>query len=308
MDEKYVIVTDSGCDLPYSYLNEHGIECVDLTFSFEQTGEVYRNRDFSNKEFYARMRDGMLSRTAACNPEEFAAVFEQILKQGIDIFYIGFDSGISTTVNSGMIAARELSDQYQDRQIRVLDTLSACGGEGLLVWIAQQNLEAGMSLEDNVSLITRLAPQVAHRFTVETLTYLCRGGRVSKTAAFAGNVLDLKPVLHTDDEGRLINLSKVRGRSKSIAALAEAFGSTALAMRSDDELSPELKELKASLNGQTGPIIICHADCYEDAAKLAELVKDKYGCKVDMISEIGPVIGSHSGPGTLALFFLATKR
>lgn len=307
MNRNYVIITDSGCDLSYDYLDNHGIECVDLTCNFEQTGEVFKNREMGGTEFYQRMRDGLVSRTSAPNPEDFFEAFEPVLKKNLDIFYIGFDSALSTTVNSAMIAAAELREKYPERKIVCLDTLCASAGLGLVVAQTQRILEDGAEFDEAVMFAKTLCPSVSHRFTVDTLTYLCRGGRVSKTAAFAGNVLDVKPVLHVDDEGRLINIAKVRGRSKSISMLAEAFGNTALEFSSTQELAAGAESISFSVPS-AGPIFISQADCMDDAVKLASLIKERYGRTVEMITDIGPVIGSHSGPGTLALFFGAERR
>lgn len=283
----YVIATDSGCDLPYSLLNEKNVICVDLTVNFEGSDEVYRNRELDIKEFYQNMRDGKVSRTAACNPEDFKEAFTPILKEGKDIFYIGLDSGISTTVNSARLAAEELAEDFPERTIKVLDPLCASAGEGLMVLEAIKRLEAGVDLEESYQELEAKGPGIGHRFTVETLTYLCRGGRVSKAAMLAGNVLNIKPVLHVDDEGHLINILKVRGRMKSIQTIAQQFADT-----------------------QTGEglIVISHGDCEDEAQALADLIEEKTGRKVDLISMIGPVIGSHAGPGTIALFFEASGR
>ncbi len=289
MSNTFVLVTDSGCDLPYDYLAEKGIPCVNLAFHFEGEDENLENNELDPKVFYEKMRAGEIARTSAANPEAFRVAFEKILKEGKDILYIGFDSGISSTVNSGAMAANELTEEYPDRTILVIDTLCASTGEGMVVAETQKRIENGMTLQEAYEFAKDLSPKVAHRFTVDTLTYLCRGGRVSKTAAFAGNILNIKPVLHVDDEGKLMPLGKVRGRQKSIAMLADAYGETAV---QDSEYG----------------IYISQGDCMEDAEYLAGLLKERYGKSVTMISYVGTVIGSHSGPGTLALFFEATAR
>ncbi len=291
-NDSYVIVTDSGSDMPYDYLDQNGIPCVDLTVRFEGEDIERLNREIAVKDFYERMRKGDVARTSAPSPAAFTEAFEKILKDGKDILYLGFDTGISATYNSAVIAAEDLREKYPERKIFTLDTLCASAGLGLVIMQTLKRANEGMSVEDAFDFATRLSPQVGHRFTVETLTYLCRGGRVSKTAAFAGNMLSIKPVLHVDDAGKLINIAKARGRAKSLSMLADAFGETALQTADEFDMT----------------VTISQADCLEDAQALADMIKTRYGRNVDLITDIGPVIGSHAGPGTIALFFAATKR
>ncbi|MCR5223064.1 MAG: DegV family protein [Lachnospiraceae bacterium] len=309
-ENSYVIVTDCGCDLPYSYLEENGIPCVDLTLHFEGEDIVMRNREIAVSDFYARMKAGEVARTAAPSPGAFTETFEEVLKEGKDVLYLGFDTGISATVNSAVIAAEDLREKYPKRKIFVLDTLCASAGLGLVIIQTLKRAREGMSIEDAYKFASELSPQVAHRFTVETLTYLCRGGRVSKTAAFAGNVLNIKPVMHVDDAGKLIALTKVRGRDKSLSMLADAFGETALHAADTKAMAAgaEYVEDDRATEEFDETYVISQADCLEDAQKLADMIYTRYGRKVEMITEIGPVIGSHAGPGTIALFFAACKR
>ena len=309
-NDSYVIVTDSGCDLPYDLLDQKGIPCVDLTLHFEGENIEMQNREIKVSDFYDRMKAGEIARTSAPSPQAFAETFEPILQEGKDILYLGFDTGISATVNSAMIAAEDLREKYPDRKLFVLDTLCASGGLGLVVLQTQKRKEEGMTVDEAARFAAALSPQVGHRFTVETLTYLCRGGRVSKTAAFAGNVLSIKPVLHVDDAGKLINIAKARGRDKSLSMLADAYGETALQAVSTKELAAGaeyLKDTDASVEFDE-TYMISHAACYEDAQKLADMIKSRYGKTIDLITDIGPVIGSHAGPGTIALFFAASRR
>lgn len=309
-NDSYVIVTDSGADLPYDLLDQNGIPCVDLTLHFEGENIEMKNREIKVSDFYARMKNGEIARTSAPSPQAFTDTFEPILQEGKDVLYLGFDTGISATVNSALIAAEDLREKYPDRKLFVLDSLCASGGLGLVVLQTLKRKEAGMSVDEAAEFAAALSPQVAHRFTVETLTYLCRGGRVSKTAAFAGNVLSIKPVLHVDDAGKLINIAKARGRDKSLSMLADAYGETALQAVSSHELAAGAEYLKdgdASFEFDE-TYMISHAACYEDAQKLADMIKSRYGKTVDMITDIGPVIGSHAGPGTIALFFAACRR
>lgn len=287
--DAFVLVTDSGCDLPYEYLRDKGILCVDLTCHFEATGERYLNREIEVGKFYERIRGGEVAKTSAANPEEFKDVFRPIIEEGKDILYIGLDSALSTTLDSARIAAEELYEDYPESNILIADPLCASAGLGLMVYEAQTLKESGSSIDEVFRFVLQRGPYLSHRFTVDTLTYLQRGGRVGSAAAFVGNVLNIRPVLHVDDEGSLVPVGKTRGRCKSLEMIIDAYEQTA-----------------EDIGG--GDVFISHADCPEDADKLAGMLKDRFGLTVKMITDIGPVIGSHSGPGTLALFFFAAER
>lgn len=285
----YVIATDSGADLPYDLMEREGIMCADLTLYFEATGEKYSNREVRPKELYERLRNGEIAKTSAVNPEEFREAFEPVIKSGKDILYIGLDSAISTTYGSARIAAESLNDEYSENRIVVIDTLCACGGLGLLVYEAVKLKKGGAGLDEIANAVMKLAPKVSHRFTVETLTYLNRGGRVSKSSCVVGNVLNIKPVLRVDDAGYLVSTGKARGRRKSIEMLVDAYENTAD-------------------NSSLCTTVISHADCIDDARKLANILKEHFNVKDILITDIGPVIGAHAGPGTLALFYKASAR
>ena len=287
LQEKFCLVTDSGCDLPFSYLRDEGIICIQLGFYFESDERLMRGCDLAADDFYNRIRSGELAKTSAPSPDTFECEFKKVLDMGKDILYIGLDSALSTTFNSARMAAMELSEEYPDRTILVLDSLCASAGQGMLVALTKNKMKTGISIHEAYEYAESLIPKISHRFTVETLTYLCRGGRIGKSAAMAGNLLNIKPVLHVDDEGKLISLSKARGRMKSLSMLLDAYEQTA-----------ESENM----------IMISHAGCYEDAIKLSEMIKTRFNRTVDMICDIGPVIGSHAGPGTIALFFLASER
>lgn len=285
----YVIFTDSASDIKPELLNKWGVPFINLTFRFEGDEKEYSNSEMQSKEFYDKMREGKIAKTAAINPDTFAEAFEEILSQGKDILYIGFSSGLSTTYNSGKIAADELLEKYPDRKIITVDTLAASAGEGMLVYLATQKKNSGASIEEVAQYIEDIKLKLCHWFTVDDLVYLKRGGRVSPTVAFVGNLLGIKPVLHVDNEGHLINMFKVRGRKAAISALADKLG--------------ELAEDK-----ENGVVYISHGDCMGDVELLKDILKDKYGAKVDVVADVGPVIGAHSGPGTLALFFVGKER
>ena len=285
---EYVIMTDSGSDINMDKLAEWGVVGSNLTFYFED-GVEHSNADCDISEFYKKMREGSVSKTSAVNIAIFREMFEPALRAGKDLIYIGFSSGISTTSNSGIMAARELAEEYPERKIYAIDTKCASAGEGLMVYLAVKKKEEGATVEEVAQYVEETYPKIGHWFTVEDLVYLKRGGRISATAAFAGTALGIKPVLHVDDEGCLINMSKVRGRAQSIKAIAKKYTETA-----ED---PE-----------NGIYFISQADCMEDAKMLEELIVKEHGNKCALITDIGPVIGSHAGPGTLALFFVAKGR
>ncbi len=285
----YVIFTDSCCDVNPKTLAEWGVPYANMTFTFVGEDKEYIDTDISNKDFYARMREGANAKTAAINAAAFADAFEPILKEGKDILYVAFSSGLSTTVNSANMAVADLSEQYPERKIVVLDTLAASAGGGLMVYMAVQKKNEGATLEENAAYLESLVPKHCIWFTVDDLEYLKRGGRVSPLVAFAGGLLGIKPVLQMDDEGHLIKVSTARGRRNAIEALASKYA----------ELSLEEKNT---------PIFISHAECEEDAKRLAEILKERHNAEVTLITEIGPVIGSHSGPGTVAMFFIGKHR
>lgn len=285
----FVIHTDSACDIRPELLAEWGVTSTSLTFRFSDIDREYSNNDMDEHTFYDKMRQGGIAKTSAANVSDFKAAFEPLLQAGNDILHLGFSSGLSTTCNSAKIAAEELTKDYPDRKIVVIDTLAASAGFGMLVKLAVDKKNEGISLEETAAYIQTLIPKLCHWFTVDDLVYLKRGGRVSPTVAFVGNMLGIKPVLHVDDEGHLINISKVRGRKASIAALAKKY----------EELAEKVGE---------GPVFISHGDCMEEAEQLAAMLKDKYGVTVELITYVGTVIGAHAGPGVLALFFIGKNR
>ena len=285
----YVIYTDSACDIKPALLAEWGVPYKSLTFRFDDSEKEYSNNDMGPADFYAKMRAGGIAKTAAVNVDSFAASFEDILKEGNDILYLGFSSGLSTTYNSARLAAEQLRDKYPERKIITIDTLAASAGEGMAVYLAVKKQQEGATIEENAEYIKGIVPNLAHWFTVDDLVYLKRGGRVSPTAAFFGNMLGIKPVLHVDNEGHLTPVVKVRGRKTSVTTMADKYTETAI-------------------DPAKGPIFISHGDCMKDVEELAALIKSRHGADVEIITDVGPVIGAHAGPGVLALFFLAKER
>ena len=285
---KFVICTDSACDLNTELLKSLGVEFAELTFRFDGEEREYSNYGMSAEDFYGKMKKGGTAKTAAINTEVFAAKFSEILDTGADVLYLGFSSGLSTTYNCARLAANELCTRYADRKIEIIDTLAASAGQGLLVYLACQKRDEGASLDAVAEYVKGLVPHLCHWFTVDDLVYLKRGGRVSPTVAFVGNLLGIKPVMHVDDAGHLVNVTKARGRKNAICALADKYGESAL--------------------DKAGVAFISHAACIEDANALSDMLKERYGATVKYIENVGPVIGAHAGPGTLALFFVGDKK
>ena len=282
---EYIIFSDSSCDIIPDVLEEWGVCSESLTFRFNDSDNEYANGDMDISDFYQKMRDGAVAKTSAINTQTFKESFEAQLKKGLDVLYIGFSSGLSTTCNSASVAAEQLSEKYPERKIICVDSLAASAGLGLLVKLATEEKSKGRSIEEVADFVKDIRGRICHWFTVEDLVYLKRGGRISPTVAFVGNMLGIKPILHVDDDGHLVSVSKVRGRKPSIVALAEKY--TKLA---DDSF---------------GKVYISHGDCRGDAEYLASLIEKEHGVKTEIITNVGSVIGAHSGPGTLALFFVS---
>ena len=287
---EYVITTDNNSDLPEEYLKDHGVGCMYLSYSMD--GKNYTHGNFlPEHEFYEAMRNGSMPTTAQVNPENAKALLEPYLKEGKDILHIAFSSGLSGTYNSSRIAAEELMEEYPDRKIIVVDSLSASLGQGLLVWLAQQKKELGQTLEDVADWVEKNKLKMVHLFTVDDLNHLYRGGRVSRTTAIVGSMLNIKPVLHVDNEGKLTAIGKVRGRKKAL-----------------QELVKLMDEKIGSFGADCDTIFISHGDCEQDAQYVAAKVKEKYNIKNIIINQVGATIGAHSGPGTMALFFVGDVR
>ncbi len=285
----FVIYTDSGCDIAPAVLAQWEVGWSSLRFSFTDEDVEYTATDMSVKTFYDRMRAGEIAKTSAINIGVFLDAFEPLLQQGKDILYIGFSSALSTTCNSATIAAKQLMAKYPERTVIALDSLSASAGLGLLVYFAVQKRKSGATLADTAAYVADMRLQICHWVTMDDLEYLKRGGRISPTVAFVGNALGVKPQIHVDNSGSLVNVSKVRGRKKAIIALADKYGALAV-------------------EPAQGVVFISHSDCVEDAEMLADLLHTRYGVTVARITDIGTVIGAHTGPGTVALFFVGKER
>ena len=287
----YVILTDSCCDLTAEMAAELGVEVLPLSLQME--GKTYRNyldgRDIGFQEFYARIRNGALATTSAVNVGEFEAKMREILKTGKDILSISFSSALSTTYQSSVIAAEELKSEFPDARILTVDSLCASLGQGLFVWLCAQEQKKGKTIDEVKAFAEKTKAHLCHWFTVDDLNHLKRGGRISAATALFGTMLAIKPVMHVDDEGRLTPVSKARGRRASLTALVDRMAESAM--------DPE---------NQT--VFISHGDCLEDAEFVAGEVRRRLGVKTIHINYVGPVIGNHSGPGTMALIFLGKAR
>ena len=287
----FVIMTDSCCDLTDQMARELELEVVPLSLHMGE--HLYQNwldgRDIGFEDFYARIRAGEMATTSAVSVGEFEAVMRPILAQGKDILYIGFSSALSTTYQSAVIAADDLRAEFPDARIFVVDSLCASLGQGLLVYLAAKLREQGRSIEEVRDWAEENKLHMCHQFTVDDLHFLKRGGRISATTAVVGSMLQIKPVLHVDNEGHLINIAKARGRQASLKALVD--------------------KMEKTVTDPTGQVVfISHGDCREDAQTVEKMVKERLGVKEVYINYVGPVIGAHSGPGTLALFYVGSER
>lgn len=286
----YVIATDSCADLPADVLNKYEVPIVNLSYTLDDTTYTKDNQ-IDLKYFYGKMREDSTTSTSQVNPEEAKEFFEEILKKDKNILYIAFSSGLSGTYNSGVIAANEIKEENPEANIVVIDSLSASMGQGLLVYKALMLREEGKSLDEVADWVREYTQRFVHIFTVDDLKYLYRGGRLSKTSAFMGTVLNIKPVLHVDSEGRLVAMSKVRGRKKALIAMVD-----------------EMEKKIGSYKDKNDIVFISHADALEDAEFVKNEVSLRFGINAFIINYICPTIGAHSGPGTVALFFMGDDR
>ena len=287
--ENFKIITDSSCDLTPALLEELDLHVVPLSVLIND--KVYVNypdeRDIKFADYYDMLRQELMGKTSAANVYDFTNAMEPYLKEGKDVLYLGFSSALSGTYNAGAIAAEELKEKYPDRKILTVDTLCASMGQGLMVYLAVKKKAEGASIEEVAAYVEKTKYNLCHWFTVDDLNHLKRGGRVSAVAATFGTILNIKPVMHVDNEGRLTPVEKVRGRKASINGL--------------------LKEMKKSIIDKS-IAFISHGDCLEEAEGLAAKIREELGIEDIRINYVGPVIGTHSGPGTMALFFLGTER
>lgn len=286
----FKIITDSTADLPKSYMEEHGIGCMNLSYIVD--GEVYgHGKELDWKEFYAMMREGKMPTTSQVNPDEAKAHFEEAIKTDKEILCLAFSSGLSGTYNSMCVAADEIMEEHPDVRIVVIDTLAASMGEGLVVYKAVTLRDQGKSMDEVADWVREHIPNFVHIVTVDDLFHLHRGGRVSKASAVLGTLAGIKPIIHVNDEGCLVVIDKIRGRKKALAYLVDYMG-----------------EKLGSYKDQNDMIFIGHGDALEEAEMLRDMIKERFGYENFLISNIGTVIGSHTGPGVMVLFFMGESK
>lgn len=285
-----IIITDSCSDLPISFIQENNVPVVSLTYHFK--GKEYVDdfgRTIDYREFYNAVREGEISTTSQINVFTYAEEFRKYVREGKAVIYIGFSSALSGSLNSANMAKDMVLKEFENADITVIDSKCASTGEGLLVYYAYNMLKEGHTKNEIVDWLETNKLKVNHWFTVNDLNHLRRGGRVSGAAAYIGTILDIKPILNVDDEGRLIPVTKVKGRKKSLRMLAD-----------------KLNEM--IVNPEEQVIFISHGDCVDEAEHLKKLILENCRVKDIIVTYIGPVVGSHAGPGTVALFFIGNKR
>lgn len=286
----FKLATDSSADLPVEYLKEHEIGCINLSYILD--GETYgQGKELEPKVFYDMMREGKMPTTSQINPEEAKVFFEKEIETNKEILFLAFSSGLSGSYHSTKIAAEEVTEAHPDCRIVVIDSLCATLGQGLFVYKAVQLREQGKSLDEVVEWLEQHKLNFVHVVTVDDLLHLYRGGRLSKTTAVVGTLAGIKPIIHVNNEGGLTNIGKARGRKKSLMALADYMGAKI-----------------ANYDGEIDMVMISHADAEEDALTLRDMIKERYGVENFCINSLGPVIGAHTGPGMVGLFFMGESR
>ena len=283
----YQIITDSCCDFTQQQYQELGVTCAPLSVLYNGVNHDNFTDPADVKAFYEELRSGVMATTSAVNPDGWAALMEDALQAGRDVLVLAFSSGLSTTYQSAVIAAKDLRETYPDRKILVVDTLCAALGQGLLVWYACKKRDEGLSIDELCTWVEENKLHICHWVTVDDLNHLKRGGRISAATAMMGSMLNIKPIIYVDNDGHLINTAKVRGRKAAIDLLAGKLDETGI----DQEIA-----------------FIAHGDCPEDAAALEKILKETYGVKEVITGYVGPVIGAHTGPGVLVLFFMGSHR
>ena len=282
----YQIITDSCCDFTEAQYQERNVLCAPLTVLYN--GESHSN--FSDpaavKAFYDKLRNGITATTSAVNPDGWAGLMKPVLERGDDVLVLAFSSGLSTTYQSAVIAAKELREEYPERTIHVIDTLCAALGQGLLVHYACRKRDEGMSIDELAAWVEEHKKNICHWVTVDDLGHLKRGGRISATTAIVGTMLNVKPIIHVDNDGHLINSAKVRGRKAAMDYLMKKFDETAT---------------------DKDTVFIAHGDCPEEAAALEAQLRQR-GVQDILTGYVGPVIGAHTGPGVLVIFFMGSHR
>lgn len=288
----FVIITETTADLPASYIEENGLVTVPLYYQIEDT--VYgEEKHLELKEFFDAMRNGATPTTSASNPDTIRRIYIELIESGKDILHLAFTSGLSCSYNNAAFVAEDLKEEYPDAKITVIDTLCASMGQGLIVNSAIQLKKAGKSIDEIAEWVEAKKLDVCHQVTVEDLVYLYRGGRLKKSSAVIGTIINIKPLIHVTNEGKLMSFDKVRGRKKSLNTLVD--------------------NMIAAIDGydydvENEWVYISHGDCQEDAEYVKKQIEERIGVKNFMINYLSPTIGSHAGPGTVALFFYGKER
>lgn len=288
----FVIITETTADLPASYIEENGLVTVPLYYQIEDT--VYgEEKHLELKEFFDAMRNGATPTTSASNPDTIRRTYIELIESGKDILHLAFTSGLSCSYNNAAFVAEDLKEEYPDAKITVIDTLCASMGQGLIVNSAIQLKKAGKSIDEIAEWVEAKKLDVCHQVTVEDLVYLYRGGRLKKSSAVIGTIINIKPLIHVTNEGKLMSFDKVRGRKKSLNTLVD--------------------NMIAAIDGydydvENEWVYISHGDCQEDAEYVKKQIEERIGVKNFMINYLSPTIGSHAGPGTVALFFYGKER
>jgi len=286
----YKIITDSTTDLPKDYALKQDLEIIPICYSFE--GKVFGvEEELSSKDFFDRMRNGLMPTTMAANPQMVEQILSKYLDEGFDVLYIAFSSGLSGSYNVAAMVGETLKEKYQGAKIYVIDSLCASLGEGLIVHKALKLKAEGKTIDEVVAWLEENKLNICHQFTVDDLFHLHRGGRVSKAAAIVGTIISIKPILHVDNEGKLVPQDKVRGRKRALTALVDNMGKSI-----------------GSFKDKNDTVFISHGDCEEDAEFVGILIKERFGIMDVFISILGPTIGAHTGPGLVALFFMGETR
>lgn len=285
---EFVISVNSTVDLPKEWLEERDVQVIPLKYTI--AGETYTDMEgLTSKEFFTKLREGQMSVTSQVNPEEAKVALEPFLKEGKDVLHLGFSSALSGTYNSMRIAGEELADEYPEAKVIVIDTLCACLGEGLLLYKVLQLRDAGKNIDEIAEWVEENKLHICHNVTVDDLNHLHRGGRVSKATAVVGTLVQIKPIIHMDNAGALQVIGKERGRKRSLNKIIDMA-------------------VEESKGWENDMIMVTHGDCIEDAEYVAKLAKEKLGAKDVLVNNIGTVIGSHTGPGVVALFFMGNER
>ncbi len=288
--KEFIITTDTTCDLPDEYISKHNIRVLSLYYRFDDV--VYGDKkQLELKDFYNKMRGGSIPTTMAVNPDTARDVFTELIDKGYDILHIAFSSALSGSCSVTATAARDICEENPDANIKVIDSLSASLGEGLLIHKAVMMKEAGKSMSEIIDWLESNKLNLCHIFTVDDLHHLHRGGRVSRTTAIIGTLINVKPILHVSNDGHLIPLNNVRGRKKALLSLVD-----------------QMEKRISGYEDQNDTVFISHGDSLDDAEYVASLVRERFGIENILINYVSPTIGAHSGPGTIALFFMGNPR